>query len=40
MYEVNIECANEEIARCIQDWVRRNFECDEIYWNAVKEVKN
>lgn len=39
MYEVNIECATEEIARAIQDYVSSYYNSDEVYWNAVIKVK-
>lgn len=37
MYEVKIECADENIARCIQQWVKSNFHDDEVYWTSVEE---
>lgn len=38
-YKVTIECSTKEIAKSIQKWVNKNFYSDEVYWNAVTEIK-
>lgn len=39
MYKVNIECATEEIALAIQDYVNRYYNDKEVYWNAITKAE-
>ena len=36
-YTLEIECDTLEIAQDIQQWVNRNFNSEEVYWNAIKD---
>lgn len=36
-YTLEVECDTLEIAQEIQDFVSRNYNSEEVYWNAIKQ---
>lgn len=34
MYQLTIDCATEEIAQAIQEYVNNHFHDDEVLWNS------
>lgn len=39
IYSLNIDSDSEDILKEIQQWVNTNYNCNEIFWNAITEMK-
>ena len=39
IYSLNIDSNSEDILKEIQQWVNANYNCNEIFWNAITEMK-